>query len=99
MTLREYLEGRGESLREFCVKRQIPIDRARNYYYQTNTKITTRLLRIDMNKIMAETKGLVDINGIAPPCDPEIFASRKRGRPERRKPNEKLKKKINDLVA
>lgn len=61
MTLREYLAGRKESLKEFCGRTQIPYTRARHYFYRTG-----RLIDIsDLNKVLAETNGLVDADGMA----------------------------------
>jgi hypothetical protein len=61
MTLREYLAGRHESLKEFSARTRIPYARARRYYYRTG-----RLVDIsDLNKILAETNGLVNADGMA----------------------------------
>lgn len=61
MTLREYLAGRRESLKEFCARTMIPYTRGRCYFYRLSRNIDVG----DLNKILAETNGLVDASGIA----------------------------------
>ena len=61
MTLREYLAGQKESLKQFAVRKGIPYARLHRYYYRTGRTIDIA----DLNKILAETRGLVNADGLA----------------------------------
>ena len=76
MTLREYLAGRHESLKDFSARTGIPIVRARRYFYRLGRKVDVS----DLNKILAETNGLVDANGMAA-VDRDKIVYVGRGRP------------------
>jgi len=64
MTLREYIEGRNETLKQFCARTRIPITRGRLYFYRQRTKMNTGDFLRDLNIIRAESNGLVDADGI-----------------------------------
>lgn len=70
MTLREYLDGRGESLKAFCVRKQIPMARGQKYFYRRNTTMKMGNFLRDLNIIRAETNGLVDADGMTHPGGP-----------------------------
>jgi|GEM_PF-4420411 len=65
MTLREYLDTRKESIKEFCVRVQIPFKRGHIYFYRKPAKISLRDLAADFRKIQAASNGLVDLDGIS----------------------------------
>jgi hypothetical protein len=90
MTLREYLAGRKETLKAFCARTQIPYTRAHQYYYRKG-----RLVDIsDLNKVLAETNGLVDADGMASVKRDKIIWTG-RGRP----PKGSLKKGVKEKTA
>ena len=87
MTLREYLAGRKESLKEFCVRKEIPYTRGHRYYY----RIGMTVHRADLNKILAETNGMVNADGMtSEKRDKVIYVER--GRPPKNSTRRKSKK-------
>ena len=96
MTLREYLAGRRESLKEFCVRKGIPITRGRRYYYRIGCDVHAP----DLIKIQAETNGLVDVSGITRGDRTERIVYVGRGRPPKNvaKRSVKGKKKTGDAA-
>jgi hypothetical protein len=64
MTLREYIEGRNETLKQFCARVRIPTTRGLAYFYRRRTKMNTGDFLRDLNVIRAATNGLVDADGI-----------------------------------
>ena len=60
MTLREYLAGRKESLKAFCVRKQIPYNRGRRYFYRIGMVVHID----DLDKIIADSSGAVTGAGI-----------------------------------
>lgn len=89
MTLREYLAGRKESLKEFCARVRMPYARARRYYYRTGRVVDIS----DLNKVLAETNGLVNADGMACVKRDRIIWSG-RGRPPKGSIKNNAKEKV-----
>ena len=77
MTLREYLEGRRESMKQFCARKGIDPERGKRYFYRLGYDVYAP----DLIKIQAETNGLVDVSGITRGDRRERIVYIGRGRP------------------